>query len=116
MAPTPEPAPSPARPVELEDGAALDEFVETHDRALVEFYTAGCGICQSMEPVLGNVVRSTDVAVGTINPRDDPPLIEAYEITSVPTFVYFENSEPVDRRSDGFVGAEELVGWLDGDD
>lgn len=113
MAPTPEPAPSPARPVELEDGEALDEFVDTHDRALVEFYTSGCGICQSMEPILGNVARSTDVAVATINPRDDPPLVEEYEITSVPTLVYYEDGEQVTRRSDGFVGTDELVGWLD---
>lgn len=41
------------RPVELGDEAALDAFRTETDRALVAFYTDGCGICSSMVPVLG---------------------------------------------------------------
>jgi hypothetical protein len=41
------------RPVELGDEVALDAFRTETDRALVAFYTDGCGICSSMVPVLG---------------------------------------------------------------
>ena len=107
MSPTLDADQPPDRPVDLADGDELDAFVETYPRVLVEFYTDGCGICASMEPILGGLARS-ELVVGTINPRDDPPLIDEYEIASVPTFVLFVDGEPVDRLSEGFVPSEEL--------
>jgi thioredoxin-like negative regulator of GroEL len=101
-----------ARPVHLEGEADLDAFLAAHDRALVEFYTEGCGICASMEPVLGTVARADDdLAVGLVNPRDDPSLVERFAVSSVPLFVRFEDGEPVERLADGFVGAEELLAF-----
>lgn len=102
-----------ARPVDLEDGASLDAFVADADVALVEFYTDGCGICRSMEPVLANVARELDdVAVATINPRDDPPLIERFDVRSVPLLVLFLDGEPIARMADGFVGGDDLTAWV----
>jgi len=57
-----------SKPSRLETGDELDDFVDAHDVALVEFYTSGCAMCQAMEPVLGNVARATDVAIGMVNP------------------------------------------------
>jgi thioredoxin 1 len=101
-----------SRPINLADEAELDAFLAEHDRALVEFYTEGCTICASMEPVLGNVARATDVAVALVNPRDDPPLVDRFEVRSVPLLVYFEDGEPVARKAEGFVGAEDLLAFV----
>ncbi|GAA0714670.1 thioredoxin-like negative regulator of GroEL [Halorubrum trapanicum] len=103
------------RPVSLADADALDEFVADAAVALVEFYTDGCGICASMEPVIGNVARGVeaDLAVGTVNPRDDPPLIERFDVRSVPLFVLFVDGEPVARRAEGFIPGEDLAAWVD---
>lgn len=103
----------PDRPIDLADGEALSEFVETYENVLVEFYTDGCGVCASMEPVLSGVARQ-GVVVGTINPRNDPPLIDEYEIASVPTFVRFQDGEPVDRLAEGFVPGEQLQKFAQG--
>ncbi|OYR49247.1 thiol reductase thioredoxin [Halorubrum sp. Ea1] len=92
------------RPTPLADADALDAFVADADAALVEFYTDGCGICASMEPVLGNVAL--------INPRDDPPLVERFDVRSVPLFVLFVDGEPVARRAEGFIPGEELSAWV----
>ncbi|WP_338737974.1 thioredoxin family protein [Haloplanus salilacus] len=103
-------------PVRLDTAAALDRFVAAHDRALVEFYTAGCSACGAMEPVLGLVTEETGVPVAFVNPRGDPALIEDYDITRVPTLVVFEDGTPTDRLDDGFVGADrvvELLGYTD---
>lgn len=100
------------RPTDLADGAALDAFVAGADAALVEFYTDGCGICASMEPVLGNVARGVDVEVALVNPRDDPPLVERFDVRSVPLFVLFVDGEPVARRAEGFIPAEDLSEWV----
>ncbi|MGM0448194.1 MAG: thioredoxin family protein [Methanobacteriota archaeon] len=103
------------RPVSLADEAALNAFVADADAALVEFYTDGCGICASMEPVIGNVARGveTDLAVGLVNPRDDPPLVERFDVRSVPLFVLFVDGEPVARRAEGFIPGEDLAAWVE---
>ncbi|ELZ46412.1 thioredoxin [Halorubrum californiense DSM 19288] len=103
------------RPVSLADADALDAFVADADAALVEFYTDGCGICASMEPMIGNVARGTeaDLAVGLVNPRDDPPLVERFDVRSVPLFVLFVDGEPTARRAEGFIPGDDLTAWVD---
>jgi thioredoxin-like negative regulator of GroEL len=103
------------RPVSLSDEDDLDEFVADADVALVEFYTDGCGICASMEPVIGNVARgvAVDLAVGLVNPRDDPPLVERFDVRSVPLFVLFVDGEPVARRAEGFISGDDLAAWVE---
>ncbi|RAW44826.1 thioredoxin [Halorubrum sp. 48-1-W] len=100
------------RPTSLADESALDDFLAGTDAALVEFYTEGCGICASMEPVLGNVARELDVDVALVNPRDDPPLVERFDVRSVPLFVLFVDGEPVARRAEGFIPGDDLTAWV----
>jgi thioredoxin-like negative regulator of GroEL len=47
-----------------------------------------------------------------VNPRDDPPLVERFEVRSVPLFVLFVDESPVARRADGFVSGDELESWV----
>jgi len=104
---------TPDRPTHLADEPALDAFVANHEVAVVEFYTEGCGICASMEPILGNVARQVAAAVGLVNPRDDPPLVDRFEVRSVPLFVLFVDGEPVDRRAEGFIPGDDLTAWIE---
>jgi thioredoxin-like negative regulator of GroEL len=105
--------PPPRRPVALDSEADLDRFVDAHDRVLVDFYTEGCSLCAAIEPVVGNVARAhDDLAVATINPRDDPPLIEQFGITSVPTLVLFEGGAEVGRLAEGFQGGDAIDAFL----
>lgn len=102
-----------ACPRRLEDGAALESFVDEHDVALVEFYTSGCSMCTAMEPVLGNVARATDVAVGMVNPGDDVELVERFDLQSVPTLVLFRDGEELARMAQGFRGTDAVVSFLE---
>lgn len=101
------------RPVQLDDGEELDALVDAHEVVLVEFYTEGCPICQSMEPVMGTVARATDAVVGVCNPRSDPPLVDRFEVRSVPLLVLFVDGEPLARTADGFLGVDEVVAFVD---
>ena len=107
-------ADAPAKPVDVDPGEELRDLIDSHDRVLVEFYTANCGICGSMEPIVGLVARETDAAVVTVNPGFDLDAVEAYDVQSVPTFVLFEEGEEVDRLADGFVAAERLAAFARG--
>lgn len=106
-----------SRPEELADAAALDAFRREHDLALVELYTAGCPICASMEPVLDGVARALDAefedaAVATVNPRDDPVLVDRYDVRSVPALLLFRDGELVASRADGFLGVDAVLAFV----
>ncbi|WP_136686569.1 thioredoxin family protein [Halorhabdus amylolytica] len=103
----------PERPVSLDDAEDLDALVETYDTVLVEFYTEGCSVCASMEPVLGVVARESDAVIATVNPRDDPPLVDRFDVRSVPLLVVFRDSDPVERLADGFQSAEDVIALID---
>ncbi|MGQ4555281.1 thioredoxin domain-containing protein [Halobellus sp. GM3] len=105
---------TPERPVHLDSEADLDAFLAAHGRVLVDFYTEGCTLCASIEPVVGNVARAhEDLAVATINPRDDPPLIERFEIKSAPTLLLFEDGAVVGRLASGFQGGDAIDAFLE---
>ncbi|MFB6201431.1 MAG: thioredoxin family protein [Halorhabdus sp.] len=99
----------PERPVALDDETDLDALVETYDTVLVEFYTEGCSVCASMEPVLGIAARETDAVIATINPRDDPPLVDRFDVRSVPLLVVFQDGHPIERVADGFQPVEDVI-------
>ena len=101
------------RPVSLSTRADLDDMVADHDRVLVEFYTEGCGKCAAMEPVLSGVARSTDAVVATMNPRDEPALIDEYDVRSVPKLLLFVDGELAGTREEGVLGVEELRAFVE---
>ena len=101
------------RPISLADEDGLDDLLASHDLVLLELYTDGCSICASMEPILTNVARATEAVVATVNPRDDPPLVERFSVQSVPKFVLFVDGEPVAERAEGFVPNDEMVEWVE---
>ncbi|ADE04529.1 MULTISPECIES: thioredoxin family protein [Haloferax] len=108
-----ESATAPTKPVRIDTVEELDALVAEHDRVLLDIYTKGCTLCQSIEPVLGNVSKATDVVVAMLNPQTDMSVAERYTIRSVPTLLLFEDGELVDRLADGFQGAQAVVDFVE---
>lgn len=100
------------RPVDISGDAALDELLASEHVALLMFYTNGCGLCHSMEPVLGVVAKQTSATVATCNPRDGVGIIDEHDIRSVPTLALFVDGEEVERRVDDFVGADAILDMI----
>jgi len=103
------------RPIPLASHEELRDTVDAHERVLVEFHTEGCGKCAAMEPVLGGVARTTDVTVATMNPRDDPALIEEYDVRSVPKLLLFVGGELVATREDPDPSVDEVGAFATGE-
>lgn len=101
------------RPIRLADGEEFDALIAEDPVVLVEFYTAGCGICQRMEPVLGIVAKATEATVAVINAGDDLDLAGRYTIRSVPTLLLFKGGEILGRLDDGYQPAESLVAFVE---
>lgn len=102
------------RPVRVESRAELDELIEREPRLLVDVYTEGCTLCQSIEPVLGNVARASDATVALFNPRVDLDSVAEFDVRSVPTLLLFEDGDLVDRTAEGFQGTERVLAFLRG--
>ncbi|WP_459192472.1 thioredoxin family protein [Halosimplex sp. J119] len=104
------------RPITPSSRDDLDELVADNERVLVEFHTAGCGKCKAMEPVLSGVARTTDVVVATMNPRDDPVLVDEYDVRSVPKLLLFVDGDLVGTREDGVLSVEEVQAFVNGEE
>lgn len=97
-----------AKPLRLEDRAALEAAIDSHELLLVEFYTNGCGKCKMQEPVLGNVARVTDATVAMINASHTLDLVEELEMQGVPTLLLYRDGDVVEHRF-GYHDTETLV-------
>lgn len=100
------------RPVALADGDDIDDLLARDPVVLIEFYTSGCAACAAMEPVLGVVAKQTDATIATCNPGTDLDLVDEYDVRSVPALLLFVDGEEVDRRMEGFVGADTLLDMI----
>ncbi|QLG63018.1 thioredoxin family protein [Halorarum salinum] len=95
------------------DAREFPDALAEHGFVLVDFYTKGCTLCRSVEPVLGSVDRATGVPMLLVNPKDDPSLVAEHDVRSVPTLALFRDGEEVGRVADGFVSAERLVEFVE---
>lgn len=102
-----------AQPTPITDVAAWESFVDRHGTVLLELYTEGCGLCASMEPVVGNVAKAVGIPVATANARGDPEFIDRFTVTSVPMFVLIIDGEIADTRAEGFISGDDLTAWID---
>ncbi len=110
---TPADSNAPRTPVQVDSTTDYDELIEAHDLVLLEFVTSGCGICASMEPVLGTVARSAPGVVATVNAGLVPDLAGEFGVRRVPTLVVLKDGIEVERLDDGFQDAATLVEALE---
>lgn len=107
---------STSKPIHAESREEVDRLIAEHDRVLLDVYSSGCAICQSIEPVLGNVAKVSDATVVLFNPKFDLSSVEEWNVRSVPTLLLFEDGDLVDRMAEGFQGAEQIVSFVENDD
>jgi thioredoxin-like negative regulator of GroEL len=100
-------------PVQIESRAQYEALVADHPLVLLEFTTPGCGICASMEPVLGVVARAAPGVVAVVSAPDVPELARSFDVRTAPTLVVLRDGEEVDRLDEGFQSADRLVEVLE---
>ena len=78
---------------------------ETYDEALVaadglvmvDFWAEWCGPCRAVAPVLEQLATETGVPLMKVNIDENPGLAARYEVRSIPTILFIEDGEVVDR-------------------
>ena len=93
-----------------------DEFNKLAQRGkcVVDFSATWCGPCQMLAPVLSKVSDkyAEDVKFYNIDTDENSEIAAGFEITGVPTMIFFEYGHEKDRMV-GFVREEEICKWID---
>ncbi len=85
------------------------DLTDTDKPVLVDFYADWCAPCRAMKPVLEDLKAQMgeQVSIFKIDVDKNQMLAERYGIKSIPTFILFQNGEPVWRKS-GMASSVEL--------
>lgn len=75
-----------------------EEVLQSKIPVLVDFYTAWCGPCRQLAPVIEEIAREArDFKVAKVNMEEQAELATRYNIMSVPTLIAFRNGKAVNR-------------------
>jgi thioredoxin 1 len=85
-------------PVHITD-SSFKEITSKHALALVDFWAAWCGPCQSLAPTIEELARdyAGKILVGKLNVDENPQTAECFQVFSIPTMLIMKNGEEIDR-------------------
>lgn len=87
----------------------FDSFVE-NGKVVVDFWAEWCGPCKIMGPIFEDVAGylKGKVKFGKVDVDAHSDLAQQFSVMSIPTMIFFENGEVVDRIV-GVLEKDELI-------
>lgn len=92
------------KPISISDQNSFEEFISKDRPVLVDLYADWCGPCQQMTPRIEKLAKQYEGSVAKVNVDDAPQIASRYNVSSIPTFLIFEDSELQER----LIGVQEL--------
>lgn len=91
----------------------FNEILSKDKPVLVDFYADWCGPCQTMEPILEEVISKNpkDIQLLKIDVDKHPMIAAVFQVRSVPTFILFKEGKILWRKT-GLVSQNELESLL----
>lgn len=90
------------------------EVLKSEIPVLVDFWAAWCYPCMNLSPIVDEITKdlSGKIKVGKVNIDDEPALAEKYNISVIPTLVFFEKGK-IRGSAVGMREKEDLIDWLE---
>lgn len=87
-----------SKPIHITD-SSFKEITSKHTLALVDFWAAWCGPCQSLAPTIEELAKeyAGKILVGKLNVDENPQTAECFQVFSIPTMLIMKNGEEIDR-------------------
>ena len=82
----------------------FDKAIIGDTPVIVDFWATWCGPCQFMSPIFEKTAKKyKTIRFARVNVDNAPGISQRYGVYSIPTFIVFNNGEPVDKAM-GAVG------------
>ncbi|WP_111670892.1 thioredoxin [Algoriphagus litoralis] len=90
-----------------------DIISKSQDAVLVDFYADWCGPCQTMNPVLEEVLAELDgkIKLLKLNVDKHPQLSQQFAVRSIPHYILFKRGKILWRKG-GMITKRELLQQL----
>ncbi|GAX19095.1 hypothetical protein FisN_3Lh030 [Fistulifera solaris] len=80
----------------LADSSAVEDFRNLNSKAVMYFTASWCGPCKAISPMYQEMAtKYTDIAFGKIDIDENADSSMEYEISAVPTFIFFEDNKAI---------------------
>lgn len=78
------------------DSSSIDSLIKAHPMGFLKFYSPSCPHCQTIEPVFEQSAQEVktkgiEVAFMRINGDEHPEIMNQFEISDIPTILWFNN-------------------------
>ena len=90
----------------------MEELISGRNKFLMVLKTPWCLPCKKLVPVLNEFkIQNPEIYVLDLNMDANSEVAKHYDVTSIPTLLYFKNSEPAIKHT-GFISLKDLTNLI----